>query len=82
VSQTAETLLGGSGIANDIKQIAYYNNIFFFLYFTLIVNKYVSVEITILQAATPYIFYVSSSNDYGSSRSSNVFCNTTTGTYL
>ena len=41
-------------------------------------NKYVSVEITSLQAATPYIFYVSSSNDYGSSNSTKVFCNTTT----
>ena len=45
-------------------------------------NKYVSVEINSLQSATPYIFYVSSSNDYGSSKSTNVFCNTTTGTYL
>jgi hypothetical protein len=45
-------------------------------------NKYVSVELTSLQAATPYIFYISSSNDYGSSKSTNVFCNTTAGTYL
>jgi hypothetical protein len=45
-------------------------------------NKYVSVEISSLQSATPYIFYVSSSNYYGSSRSTNVFCNTTTGMYL
>ena len=45
-------------------------------------SKYVSVEITRLQAATPYIFYVSSSNNYGSSKSMNVFCNTKTGTYL
>ena len=41
-------------------------------------NKYSSVEITSLQAATHYIFYVSSSNEYGSSKSTNVFCNTTT----
>ena len=45
-------------------------------------NKYVSVEINSLQSATSYIFYVSSSNDYGSSKSTNVFCNTTTGMYL
>jgi hypothetical protein len=45
-------------------------------------NKYASIEITSLQAATPYIFYVSSSNDYGYSKSTNVFCITTTGTYI
>ena len=45
-------------------------------------SKYASLKITSLQAATPYIFYVSSSNNYGSSKSTNVFCNTKTGTYL
>ena len=45
-------------------------------------TKYASVEITSLQSATPYIFYVSSSNDYGLSKSTNMFCNTKTGTYL